>query len=279
MKAQGKKEKAYTANAMKGSKAAQAQALQKRKKTIGKNLSFAAAEAYKLLRTNLIFSMGDEAACKIIGVTSSLRGEGKSSTSINLAYTIAETDQNVLLIEADMRLPVIAKTLRFGKGPGLSNFLAGVSQLEDAVYPSSLAKALFVLPAGAIPPNPSELLSSPRMGQMLNTLSQSFDYIIIDLPPINAVSDSLTISKLLSGMIMVVRQNYCDQRSLANAMRQMEFLKVKVLGFVMNDAEPDDNRYQKYGHKYKQGYSYGYRSPAQSAESAAAGEPSQKAGV
>ncbi len=231
-----------------------------RRRQVGKNLGFGATEAYKLLRTNLIFSMTDESACKIVGVTSALRGEGKSTTAINLAYVLAESGKRVLLVEADMRIPVLAAVLKMEEKVGLSHVLAGIGALNDAVRPSTLHKGLSVLTAGEIPPNPSELLSSKRMEQALESLSKAFEYIIIDLPPINAVSDGLAVSKLLSGMIVVVRQNYCDQSSLAEAMRRMELLEVKLLGFVLNGAESPEKRYKKYGYKYKygHGYSYGY---------------------
>lgn len=227
---------------------------------IGDKLNFAVSEAYKLLRTNLIFSMTDDHKCNIIGITSALSGEGKSTTAINLAYTIAETEKKVLLMEADMRIPVAAGLLKLEKAPGLSHVLAGVRQLKDALVSSVLQKTLSVLPAGEIPPNPSELLSSKRMVEVLSELSESFDYIIVDLPPITAVSDGLAISKLLSGMVVVVRQNYCDQHALSETMRQMEFLKVKVLGFVMNYAESQKKHYKKYGYGYQYGHSHAIHS-------------------
>lgn len=244
-----KKEKAYKATT----------SIHDRQKTIGNNLNFAAAEAYKLLRTNLMFSMTDESECKIIGVTSALRGEGKSTTSMNLAYTLAENGKRVLLIEADMRIPVVASVLSIEASPGLSNVLAGLNNLNDAVRGSGLLENFAVMPAGEIPPNPSEMLSSKRMGVIVESLAKVFEYIIIDLPPLTAVSDGLVVSKLLSGMVMVVRQNYCDQHSLAEAMCKMEFLHVKLLGFVMNYAESPQKRYYKYGYRsYRYGDSQKY---------------------
>lgn len=232
------------------------------RKTIGKHLSFGASEAYKLLRTNLVFSMADEEGCRVIGVTSALRGEGKSTTSINLAYSLAQSGKRVLLLEADMRIPVMASILRLEDTPGLSQVLAGMTALKDAIHPVPTLRNVSVLPAGEIPPNPSELLSSKRMEIILEALLSVFEYIIIDLPPINAVSDSLAISRLLSGMIVVVRQDYCDQQSLAEAMQRMELLEVKVLGFVLNGAESTPKRNKKYGtygyYKQGQGYAYGY---------------------
>jgi len=279
MKLRGNYEKSYTSNDSKSSKAEKIHSLQERRKTIGKNLSFAASESYKLLRTNLTLSMSDEAQCKVIGITSALRGEGKSSTAINLAYTMAEANKRVLLIEADMRIPVLAKVLRINDTPGLSNVLAGVNQLTEAVRPSMLLESLSVLPAGETPPNPSELLSSARMEQLVKVLSDAFDYIIVDLPPVNAVSDSLAVSKLLNGMVMVVRQNYCDQRSLSDAMRRLEFLNVKLLGFVMNDAETAEKRYKKYWHKYQYKQEYGYRQAAANKTPEEKVDASQKVGV
>ena len=221
---------------------------------IGDNLGFGASEAYKLLRTNLVFSMADEMKCKIIGMTSALRGEGKSTSSINLAYSLAESGKKVLLLEADMRIPVLADRLGIEERIGLSHVLAGIGTLNEAVRVSELHPKLFVLTAGEIPPNPSELLSSKRMGQVLEALAPAFEYIIVDLPPVNAVADGLAVSKLMSGMIVVIRQNYCDQASLAEAMRRMKLMDVKLLGFIMNDADMQEKRYKKYG------YEYGYES-------------------
>ena len=242
-------------------------AMDRRRRSIGKNLSFAASEAYKLLRTNLIYSLSDESECKVIGVSSALRGEGKSTTSANLAHTLAENGKRTLLVEADMRIPVVASVFRIEPAPGLVHVLAGLSDLSSAVRKTELSEYLSVLPAGEIPPNPNEMLSSKRMQAVIDALSKAFDYIIIDLPPINAVSDGLAVSKLLSGMILVVRQNYCDRYALAEAMRQLEFLKVKLLGFVLNGADAQNARYrygsgrkyQKYYKKYyKSDYGYGY---------------------
>lgn len=246
-----------------------------RRRTIGKNLSFGASEAYKLLRTNLVFSMTDEEGSRVIGVTSALRGEGKSTTSINLAYSLAQTGKRVLLLEADMRIPVMASILRLEENaPGLSQVLAGMTAPKDAVRQLPHLLNVSVLPAGDIPPNPAELLASKRMEIILEALVSVFEYIIIDLPPVNAVSDGLAISRLLSGMIVVVRQDYCDQQALAEAMQRMELLEVKVLGFVLNGAESAAKRNKKYGNGgyYKQGHGYAYGYGKKEAQVAAAAE-------
>lgn len=231
-------------------------------KTIGKGLSFGAAEAYKLLRANLSFSLPDSDKCKVFGVTSSLRGEGKSTTSINLAYTIAETGKKTLLVEADMRLPVLAKRINVHQAPGLSNLLAGQSSLNDVLQNSGLMSNLLVICAGSIPPNPAELLESHYMERTLQVLREHFDVIIVDLPPVTAVSDAIMVSKYLDGMLLVCRQNYCDKRSLDETVRQLQFSQTKLLGFVATDSNMQQKGYYKrYGKNYGyKGYGYGYGS-------------------
>lgn len=237
--------------------------------TYGKNLNFAAAEAYRLLRTNLLFSLPDEQRCRIIGITSSNAGEGKSTTALNLAYMLAEADKTVMLIEADMRLPTISKRLGLETTPGLSNLLAGLSSGKEVIRRTSLEDKLLVIPSGDIPPNPSELLGSEQMKTALEVFSQSADFIILDLPPINEVSDALVVSRLVDGIVMIVRQNYSSRRALAEAMRQLEQANAKVLGFVMTAANTMNKwsgykgnykKYSKYGYRHGYGYGYGYRS-------------------
>ena len=235
-------------------------------------LSFAAAEAYKLLRTNLLFAL-PEKECRIIGVTSSIRGEGKSTTSVNLAYTLAQTGKRVLLIDGDMRLPTIAQKLEMGGTPGLSNLLAGLSAERDCLRKSSYFDNWYILPAGDIPPNPSELLGSERMHALLERYKDVFDYILLDLPPVNIVVDALVITKWTDGVIVVVRENYTDRRALDACMYQVEKLGAKMLGFVMTDANAGGSSYKNYGKYGKRyggsdyGYGYGYESSEKSSSS------------
>lgn len=217
------------------------------RKTLGSNLNFAAAEAYKLLRTNLDFSLPGEKKCKVIGVTSALRGEGKSTTSVNIAYTMAQNGGKVLLIEADLRLPTLAKRVRVASRPGLSNLLVGQCNGNDTLQRSGLINNLWVMTAGDIPPNPAELLGSVNMAATVNALADVFDAIIIDLPPVSAVSDALIISKLVDGMLIVVRQDYCDRHSADEVVRQLRFVDVKILGFVMTGADTQKKNYKRYG--------------------------------
>lgn len=233
------------------------------RKMIGDHLHFGAAEAYKLLRTNLSFSIPDEAGCKIIGITSALRAEGKSTTAVNIAYSMAQNGQKVLMIEADLRLPTVAKRLHVMRKPGLSNLLVGQNNGAEVIQPSGLLSNLWVIAAGDIPPNPAELLGSEQMATVIRTLAKSFDVIVVDMPPVQVVSDALILSKLMSGMVVVVRQNVCDRKSLDETVRQLQFVDAKILGFVMTGVDNQQKgygRYRRYGQnsKYRYAYRYGY---------------------
>lgn len=227
-------------------------------KIFGAGLNFAAAEAYRLLRTNLLFALpfssltGGE-TCRIVGITSSLSGEGKSTTALNLGYVLAESGKKVLIVEADMRLPTISARLKIRRRAGLSNLLAGLCEAFDVVQPSGIQEKLWVMSAGAVPPNPSELLGSEQMKAALKQLAAGFDFILLDLPPVNEVSDALVVSRLTHGMIMVVRQGYATRSSVAEAIRQLEHVNAKVLGFVMTYTE---NLNKKYKSTYKGRYGY-----------------------
>ena len=236
--------------------------MQNEEKSIyGKDLSFAAAEAYKLLRTNILFALPDERhKCRIIGVTSSVSGEGKSTTALNLSYMLAEAGERVMLIEGDMRMPTISRQLNLQVSPGLSNILAGLNKVEDVLQESGLHSHLQIICSGDIPPNPSELLGAKSMGTLIEALAEDYDFIIFDLPPVTEVADPLVASKLTDGMILVVRQNYVSRRALANTMQQLQYVNAKVLGFVMTHVSGGKNKkyYKRYG---RYGY-YGRYGPA-----------------
>ncbi len=227
-------------------------------KTLHKNLSFTATEQYKLLRTNIEFTLPQDEKCHVVGVTSSMRGEGKSTTAINLSYVLAEKGSKVLIIDGDLRIPSVAKKLQISSKPGVTNLLMNKSSDVEA-FKSDLLDNWYIVPAGDIPPNPSELLGSGRMQKLLEALKEQFDYIIIDLPPVNIVSDALSISPLISGMVVVIREEYTEKKELTHCMRQLSLSNVKVLGCVLNEASSGNGSYGKYKYKkYKHGYGYGY---------------------
>lgn len=235
--------------------------INERKYMIGPRLSFAAAEAYKLLRTNIMFSFSDSNSeeGKVIAVTSSVPGEGKSLTLLNLAYTFAETKKSVLLIEGDMRLPTLANRLKLKGSPGLSNLMVGLNSVNDAIQRFTTVKedsdpvSIDVLVAGTIPPNPSELLGSSRLDSLLAVLKKNYDYIFLDQPPVTSVPDALITSKRTDGTIVVVRNEHASKGALAETMRQLKLVDAHILGFVYTDASTGGGKYYKKGY-YKSGY-------------------------
>ena len=230
------------------------------RRTLHEHLEFTAKEQYKLLRTNLSFTIPAEIKCPIIGLTSANRGEGKSTTAINLAYVLAENGKRVLLIDGDMRVPSIAKKMELAAAPGLSNLLMEQESLDLSVFRSSVLSNWYIVPSGELPPNPSELLGSRRMENLLRALSEKFDYIVIDLPPVNLVSDALAISKLITGMIVVVKEDHTEKRELEQCYRQLSLSNVKVLGCVLNNAKTGRDSYGDYqDYDYEYGYGYGRR--------------------
>lgn len=234
-------------------------------KTLHKHLNFTATEQYKLLRTNIDFTLSQDEKCHVIGVTSSMRGEGKSTTAINLSYVLAEKGSKVLLIDGDLRIPSVAKKLQIHSKPGLTTLLMNKST-DVTSFKSSMLENWYVLPAGEIPPNPSELLGSSRMAGFIDALKEQFDYIIIDLPPVNIVSDALSISPFISGVVVVVREEYTEKKELTHCMRQLALSNVNVLGCVLNEAKSNSGSYGKYK-KYKY-YRYYYKTSKDNDENA-----------
>lgn len=231
-----------------------------RQRTLHRNLEFTATEQYKLIRANLDFTLSEDEKCPVIGVTSSMRGEGKSTTAVNLSYVFAEKGSKVLLIDGDLRIPSIAKKLGIDSTPGLTDLLRGKGA-QPSEFKSHLLNNWFILPSGDIPPNPSELLGSGRMENLLNRLREIFDYIIVDLPPVNIVSDAVSISSLISGMIVVIREEYTEKKELERCFRQLKLSNVNVLGCVLNEAKSGNGSYGKYGKKYYKYYRYETNGP------------------
>jgi len=228
----------------------------------GSGIGFAASEAYKLLRTKLQFSFADDNTSHVIAVSSALSGEGKSLSSINLAYSLAELGKKVVLVDCDMRRPTLAEKLGIDKQLGLSSYLTRQSELVDLVQYCGITgdeRAFHVIASGQNPPNPIELLSSARMALALNILRKSYDYVILDLPPVGEVSDALAIADKADGTLLIVRQNYCNRIALNDTIRQFEFVNMKLLGVVFNGTKETEGKYgKKYYKKYynKSGRSY-----------------------
>ncbi len=237
---------------------------------------FFTQEAYKTLRSNVIFSLsGEDEGSKVIQVTSAMASEGKSTTTVNLAISFAMTDRKVLLIDCDMRRPKLASLLQLKGSPGLSNVLVDYKLLEKAITPTSVPK-LDVMTAGDVPPNPSELLGSKRMAALLSDMRKVYDYVILDTPPVNVVTDSVVLASRVGsdGVLFVVRAGHSERWSVQQATEQLEYAKVKVLGFVLNGVAAEWGGTGKYGYrKYKQyGYGYAYGSHGSNHKSESEGE-------
>ncbi len=221
---------------------------------ICEELSFAAKEAFKRLRTNMIAAFPEEeTGCRLVGITSAQPSDGKSTIAINLAYSLAELEKKVLLIDADMRRSSIHVKADLEKAPGLSELLSHSNDIRAALkrYEGSAGIGFDILTSGESPKNPSELLNSKRMATLLQTLSKSYDYILTDLPPIGAVVDAAALSKQLDGMLVVVRENACPRGLLAECMSQLRYAGANILGFVANGAVEGSGKKYQYG---KYGY-------------------------
>ena len=219
----------------------------------GPGLNFAVAESYKLLRTNLMFSFSGEKKCHIVGITSSIQEEGKSTVTCNLAYSMAQASMSVLLIDADLRKPTIASKLCVDRVPGLTNLLVSQDNYKKYIQQSPHAPGVDLLTAGDIPPNPSELLGSERMQQIITEMSEDYDYILIDLPPVTIVSDTAAVSKILDGVVAVVRGGVAQKKYLEEMLRQLQLIDLRILGFVFRDLLSANGRYYK---NYKSKYHY-----------------------
>lgn len=216
--------------------------INQRRFILNEKSNFHVREAYKTLRTNVRFFLNED-GCKKICITSGAMSEGKSITILNLAISIAEDNKRVLLIDADMRRPTLARLLNQSVTPGLSNVLADLATDQEVVHKSAYPN-LDVLFAGDIPPNPSELLGSRRMHELLDRMSQKYDYILVDTPPVNVVTDTCVVASSLHGVLYLVRKDKADRDSVTKGVNQLKLTGARLLGFIMNGADSSvDKRY------------------------------------
>lgn len=221
-----------------------------------KKARFAVVEAYKTIRTNLLFLLAQNNG-KVLALSSAGANEGKSTTSVNIAITFSQLGGKVLLVDADLRRSSVHKKLKLDNKNGLSNVLVGFSELEDAV--EHVSDSLDVLTAGSLPPNPSELLGSKNFAAFIEKCREVYDYIVIDTPPINVVADALVIAPVTDGLVLVLRDGVTPYDALRHAVDAAEFANINVLGIVMNGVDNKKSRrytYRKYSYGYR---NYGYR--------------------
>jgi capsular exopolysaccharide synthesis family protein len=207
------------------------------------------AEAFRQLRTNLQF-IDVERSVRVLVVTSSVADEGKSTTAANLAVTFADSGRRVLLIEADLRRPRVADYLGLERAVGLTNLLAGQVSLDDVLQPWGRT-GLVVIPSGSLPPNPSELLGSPRMLDLLEVLKTRFDIIVIDTPPLLPVTDAAVAAAGADGAVLVVRHGKTTRSHVSAAVRSLRTVDARLLGTVLNMTPlKGTDGYESYGYGY-----------------------------
>lgn len=205
------------------------------------------AESFRQLRTNLQFA-NISGRAKSVLVTSSLPGEGKSTTATNLAIALAQAGQSVCLVDADLRRPVVSEYLGLERNVGLTTALVGISDVNDILQPWG-EDNLFVLSSGQIPPNPSELLGSEAMRILIERLEKVFDSVIIDAPPLLPVTDAAVLSQHVGGVVMVVGSRRIKHHDLEKSLRSLELVNANVLGIVLNllpTKGPDAYAYSYY---------------------------------
>lgn len=220
------------------------------------NVPFHYREAYKSLRTNVKFIAATEKAGSFV-ITSALQMESKSNISANLAITLAEEGKRVALLDCDFRKPTIHRFAQLHlHGCGITDVLMGACELRDALYHIE-SWNVDVLPVGTVPPNPAELLSTTLMGAVLRALRESYDYVIIDTPPICAVTDAAIIGGMADGAFLVVRADYAPTEMVQMAKRRLTDVHVKLFGVILSrfDAKRT-GRQSGYSYSYDQYYSY-----------------------
>ena len=216
------------------------------------------AEAIRALRTSVIFSSAADGA-RTVMVTSTAPSEGKTLVSSNLADALAQAEQRTLIIDADMRRPRVHEVFSYDQEPGLSNVIVGTTQLQSAIRKTS-NPFLSVLPSGHIPPNPAELLGSPKFRKLLAQLGQDFDWIIVDAPPVMAVTDAAVVSHEVSGVVFVIGAEMTPWRNAQTALQQLAAARARVIGAVLNRVNIERHSYY-YAPYHRKDYTRAYVRP------------------
>lgn len=225
-----------------------------RKFILSDDTQFVIKEAYKAARTNLKFALANYDP-KITVITSCAPAEGKSTNCLNLAISMAEMGESVLLIDADMRKPVQHSLLRLDNEMGLSSILGGIIGDISKVIQKKVRQNLDILTAGPIPPNPAELLGSSRMENLLNIVGKHYDYIFIDTPPVTVVADAFVLNEKTSGIVLIVKESSTTHPEIEDALQRIKMTNGKVLGFIKSNCNSKGKSgYGSYKYKYKYKY-------------------------
>jgi capsular exopolysaccharide synthesis family protein len=210
------------------------------------------SESFRAVRTNLLFSSADEGSRSVV-ITSTGPGEGKTVVATNLAVALAQAGQRVLLVDADMRKPRVHIVFDKPQEPGLSNFLVGNAKASEAVQTTEVS-GLWVMPAGLHTPNPAELLGSKRFKDFMASLSQHFDWVMVDTPPVMAVTDASVVAHFVTGVLFVVGAEMTSRHAGQRALDQLEHARAKFIGAVLNRVDLKHNSYY-YSQYYRREYS------------------------
>jgi capsular exopolysaccharide synthesis family protein len=223
-------------------------------KLLNENTPFAIKESFNKLRTNLMYMPNDGEGCPVYAITSATESVGKSTISSNLAVAYAQINKKVLLIDADMRLPIQYSIFGYEKEhAGLSELLSDIIKNYKDVLVTPQPN-LSILPSGCLPPNPSELITSTRFYELMDKWKKEYDIIFIDLPPSGVVSDPITISSLVSGYILVAMTNRSDAKHINAVAASLDQVGAKIIGIVLNGTNLK-GRSSKYAYQHK--YYYG----------------------
>ena len=218
--------------------------------------TFAVKEAYNSIRTNLLFTQQGE-KCPIFVVTSPTANNGKTINSANLAINFAQMGKKTLVIDADMRNPSLHKLFSLSSRNGLSEILAGLT--DNITVTKTDIENLSVLTSGKIPPNPTELLSSPRMDKLLDFVKEHYVCVFIDTPPVNIVTDATVFSQKATGYVIIVKTDTTNIPELKTTVSTLQGINANILGFILNDANSEKKKYYSYYRKYSRNYSYNYK--------------------
>ena len=218
------------------------------------------AEQFRIIRSNLQYVLNKKEKA-VIMTTSSFSGEGKSYVSTNMGAVLALAGKRTVILEFDIRKPKVLSGLGMPKGPGITNYLVGKSNdLEQLIKPVEGHENLFVLGCGPVPPNPSEMLLDPRLGQMFDWLKQHYDIVLIDTAPVGMVSDAMTLGKFADCTLYLVRQGHTFKKQIALIDEFYQAGKLPKVSIIINDVKLKPG-YGYYGYgRYGYGYGYGYGS-------------------
>lgn len=215
-----------------------------------------AAEAYRTLRTNIALSQVDRPIQSLL-VTSCIPREGKSTTVANLGVTFAMAQKKVLIIDADLRRPILHRLFGIPNNQGLTHTLSDAVEIDQIFSPTKVPN-LWVVTCGIIPPNPSELLGSQKMKNFLDQVKQRFDLVLLDSPPISSLADASILGAIVDGVLFIVKVNMANRDLIAKAKEQLQTVGANIIGVVLNDVDIKRDGYYRYYYYYNYEY-YGQK--------------------